>query len=170
VRRPSPTLVREIGERLSETVDSVSPPALVAAIQRETGCSRATAYRAVRDFLAQLDSRYGVPSRGSGATARRAGCLADLNSGPSGPEQRRYIEVENGYTDAPYNRHTGKSRAARNDGDLHAGRQSGAREGDQAAADYRPGFWATPICGQSGAAQVIDKKEKRQRRPVSRVL
>jgi len=26
--------------------------------------------------------------------------LADLNSGPSGPEQRRYIEVENGYTDA----------------------------------------------------------------------
>jgi len=81
VRRPSPTLVREIGERLSETVDSVSPPALVAAIHRETGCSRATAYRAVRGFLAQLDSRYGVPSRGSWATARRAGCLADLNSG-----------------------------------------------------------------------------------------
>jgi hypothetical protein len=54
VRRPSPTLVREIGERLSETVDSVSPPALVAAIQRETGCSRATAYRAVQDFLEQL--------------------------------------------------------------------------------------------------------------------
>src|SRR6266849_8188418 len=61
-----------------------------------------------------------------------------------------------------------RARAARHDGDLHAGRQSGAREGDQAAADYRPGFWATPICGQSGAAQVIDKKEKRQRRPVSR--
>ena len=51
VRRPSPALVREIGERLGETVDRVRPPALVAAIQGETGCSRATAYRAVQDFL-----------------------------------------------------------------------------------------------------------------------
>jgi hypothetical protein len=55
VRRPSPALVREIGQRLSETVDVVRYAALVAAIQRETGCSRATAYRAVQDFLAQLE-------------------------------------------------------------------------------------------------------------------
>ncbi len=73
-------------------------------------------------------------------------------------------------TDIRYTPGAPRALAARHDGDLHAGRQSGAREGDQAAADYRPGFWATPICGQSGAVQVIDKKEKRQRRPVSRVL
>jgi hypothetical protein len=55
IRRPSPALVREIGERLSESVDSVRQRDLVTAIQRETGCSRATAYRAVRDFLEQLE-------------------------------------------------------------------------------------------------------------------
>ena len=58
VRRPSPSLVREIGRRLSETVDEVRYPALVAAIQCETGCSRATAYRAVRDFVEQLETSH----------------------------------------------------------------------------------------------------------------
>jgi hypothetical protein len=58
VRRPSPALIREIGRRLSATVDEVRYPALVAAIQRETGCSRATAYRAVRDWLAQLETSH----------------------------------------------------------------------------------------------------------------
>ena len=58
VRRPSPALVREIGRRLSATVDEVRYPALIAAIRRETGCSRATAYRAVRDFLAQLETSH----------------------------------------------------------------------------------------------------------------
>jgi hypothetical protein len=37
VRRPSSALVFEIGRRLSETVDEVRYPALVAAIRRETG-------------------------------------------------------------------------------------------------------------------------------------
>ena len=55
VRRPSPALVGEIGQRLSETVDSVSQRALVTAIQCETECSRATAYRAVQDFVEQLE-------------------------------------------------------------------------------------------------------------------
>ena len=55
VSRPSPALVGEIGRRLSETVDRVSQPALVAAIRSETGCSRATAYRAVQDFVEQLE-------------------------------------------------------------------------------------------------------------------
>jgi uncharacterized membrane protein len=53
VRRPAPARVREIGERLRETNGEVHQHALVAAIQRETGCSRATAYRAVQDFLEQ---------------------------------------------------------------------------------------------------------------------
>lgn len=58
VQRPSPALVREIGGRLSETVDNVRQRDLVAAIQRVTGCSRATAYRAVRDWLAQLETSH----------------------------------------------------------------------------------------------------------------
>lgn len=56
VKRPTPALVREIGRRLSSTVDTVRRRSLVAAIQRETGCSRATAYRAVQDIIAQLMS------------------------------------------------------------------------------------------------------------------
>ena len=42
---------RPIGEHLSETVDEVRYPALVAAIQREMGGVLATAYHVVRDFL-----------------------------------------------------------------------------------------------------------------------
>jgi len=34
----------------------------------------------------------------------------------------------------------------------------------------RPGFWATRQCGKLGGAQVMESEEKRQRRPVSRVL
>jgi hypothetical protein len=52
VRRPSTARVREIGERLRETFGEVHLGSLVVAIQRETGCSRATAYRAIQDFLA----------------------------------------------------------------------------------------------------------------------
>jgi hypothetical protein len=37
LRRPSSALVFEIGQRLSETVDTVSQSALVAAIQRRRG-------------------------------------------------------------------------------------------------------------------------------------
>jgi hypothetical protein len=51
VRRPSTEAVSEIHERLSETGDRVRRSALVGALRRETGCSRATAYRAVQDFL-----------------------------------------------------------------------------------------------------------------------
>ncbi len=37
VRRPSPALIREIGRRLSETVDRVRYSALVVAVQYEAG-------------------------------------------------------------------------------------------------------------------------------------
>ncbi len=58
VRRPSPEFVGEIGQRLSETVDRVRQRDLIAAIQRVTGCSRATAYRAVGDFLGQFEASH----------------------------------------------------------------------------------------------------------------
>ena len=58
VRRPPPALVGEIDERLSKTVDCVRQRDLVAAIQRVTGSSRATAYRALADFLAQLEASH----------------------------------------------------------------------------------------------------------------
>jgi hypothetical protein len=58
MRRPAPALVLEIGRRLSETVDTVRRRTLVAAIRCETGCSRATAYRAVRDFVEQLETSH----------------------------------------------------------------------------------------------------------------
>ena len=45
---------------LGEIVDEVRLSDLVAAIQRVTGCSRATAYRAVRDFLNQLKASHQV--------------------------------------------------------------------------------------------------------------
>jgi len=60
VRRPGPGVVSEIGQRLGEIVDEVRLSDLVAAIQRVTGCSRATAYRAVRDFLKQLEASHQV--------------------------------------------------------------------------------------------------------------
>ena len=50
VRRPTPYQVRDIGERLMGQLGGVpSLPAIVSAVRSETGCSRATAYRAVRD-------------------------------------------------------------------------------------------------------------------------
>ncbi len=55
VRRPTPHQVREIGESLIGQLGGVpSLPAIVSALRTETGCSRATAYRAVRNFLEQL--------------------------------------------------------------------------------------------------------------------
>jgi hypothetical protein len=54
VRRPGPELVGEIGQRLGEIVDEVRLSDLVAAIPR------ATAYRAVRDFLNQLKASHQV--------------------------------------------------------------------------------------------------------------
>ena len=56
VRRPSPALVLEIVKRLRETADPVPVAMLAAATQNETGCSRATAYRAIRDFKEELQS------------------------------------------------------------------------------------------------------------------
>ena len=55
VRRPTPHQVREIGERLMGQLGGVPRlAAIVSALRSETGCSRATAYRAVRNFLEQL--------------------------------------------------------------------------------------------------------------------
>ena len=50
--RPTPTEVAAILSNLEPTESVVTVPALVAALCRETGCSRATAYRAVSDALA----------------------------------------------------------------------------------------------------------------------
>ena len=49
-QRPSPEVVSEILRALKCQGD-VFRPMLVAAIQRETGCSRASAYRAVTDAI-----------------------------------------------------------------------------------------------------------------------
>jgi hypothetical protein len=51
-RRPTPTEVAAILSDLDATGSKVTVPALVAALRRETGCSRATAYRALSDALA----------------------------------------------------------------------------------------------------------------------
>jgi hypothetical protein len=47
--RPAPSEVTAIPSNLEPTDSVVTVPALVAALRRETGCSRATAYRAVSD-------------------------------------------------------------------------------------------------------------------------
>lgn len=52
MRRPPPERVREILRALQRAGGDTSCPSLVAQIQRETGCSRATAYRAIDDALA----------------------------------------------------------------------------------------------------------------------
>jgi hypothetical protein len=46
-RRPTPTEVAAVLSKLNTTRSVVTVPALVAALRRETGCSRATAYRAI---------------------------------------------------------------------------------------------------------------------------
>ena len=69
VKRPSSALVAEIGQRLAETVDEVRRSELIAAIQCETGCSRATAYRALRDFLEHVETSHGDRFMLPGATS-----------------------------------------------------------------------------------------------------
>jgi hypothetical protein len=51
-RRPTLEEVVMTFSKLKRTEAVVSVPALVAALRRETGCSRATAYRAVSDAFA----------------------------------------------------------------------------------------------------------------------
>jgi hypothetical protein len=51
-RRPTPEEVAATLSKLQRTAKVVSVPALVAGLRRETGCSRATAYRAVSDAFA----------------------------------------------------------------------------------------------------------------------
>ena len=50
--RPTPTEVAAILSNLEPTGSVVRMPVLVAALRRETGCSRATAYRAISDAFA----------------------------------------------------------------------------------------------------------------------
>src|SRR5262245_4890909 len=50
--RPTPAQVAAILSNLEPTGSVVRVPALVAALRRETGCSRATAYRALSEALA----------------------------------------------------------------------------------------------------------------------
>ena len=50
--RPTPTEVAAMLSKLKLTCLVVTIPVLVAALRRETGCSRATAYRALSDALA----------------------------------------------------------------------------------------------------------------------
>lgn len=50
--RPTPTEVAAILSNLEPTGAAVTVPVLVAALRRETGCSRATGYRAVSDAFA----------------------------------------------------------------------------------------------------------------------
>ncbi len=59
MRRPTTHQVREIGERLTGQLGGVPRlPVIVSALRSETGCSRATAYRAVRDFLEQFETSH----------------------------------------------------------------------------------------------------------------
>ena len=56
LRRPTPAEKRRIARACPP--DGLSVPVIVDAIRRETGCSRATAYRAVADaFAAGILSR-----------------------------------------------------------------------------------------------------------------
>jgi len=50
LRRPTTVETERIAQRCPS--EGLSIPVIVAAIRRETGCSRATAYRAVADALA----------------------------------------------------------------------------------------------------------------------
>ena len=50
--RPTPSEVAAILSNLEPTGSVVTVPTLVVGLRRETGCSRATAYRAVSDALA----------------------------------------------------------------------------------------------------------------------
>jgi hypothetical protein len=50
-RRPTPEQTREIVRDLAARNQNRDGPSLVAAIRRETGCSRASGYRAVVDAL-----------------------------------------------------------------------------------------------------------------------
>jgi hypothetical protein len=52
VRRPTSAETDRIVRECAQAGLTVPIPAVVAAIRRETGCSRATAYRAVEDALA----------------------------------------------------------------------------------------------------------------------
>ncbi len=53
VRRPKPNEVAAVVRILSVSLDRpiIPPAAVVAALRREIGCSRATAYRALADAL-----------------------------------------------------------------------------------------------------------------------
>lgn len=51
-RRPTPTEVAALLSNLEPKGSVVTVPTLVAALRRETGCSRATAYRAISDAFA----------------------------------------------------------------------------------------------------------------------
>jgi hypothetical protein len=50
-KRPSPCFVQGTVERLASTTETVTLPAIVTMLRQSTGCSRATAYRAVSDAL-----------------------------------------------------------------------------------------------------------------------
>ena len=121
-----------------------------------------------RDFL--LTQKDGTPWRRKAVERRTARWGTAAQVPECVPHRFRHL-----FRDGPppagdgHSLHPGTPRAreARHDGDLHAGRESGARESDQAATDYRPGFWATSQCGQLGGAQAMENKEKRQRRPLS---
>lgn len=52
IRRATPDEVAAVVGHLATGGAVVTVPLLVAALQRETGCSRATAYRAVSDAVA----------------------------------------------------------------------------------------------------------------------
>jgi hypothetical protein len=62
LRRPTPAETEQIARACPP--EELSVPVLVNAIQRETGCSRATAYRAVSDAFAA-----GVLGRTENATS-----------------------------------------------------------------------------------------------------
>ena len=62
LRRPTPAGTEQIARACPP--EELSVPVLVNAIQRETGCSRATAYRAVSDAFAA-----GVLGRTENATS-----------------------------------------------------------------------------------------------------
>ncbi len=51
MKRPTPARVQAILFNLIQTQQDSTVPELVAAIMAETGCSRATAYRAISDAL-----------------------------------------------------------------------------------------------------------------------
>jgi len=52
MKRPTPAIVRETIGVLRLAGSMVRPPVLVRALRDRTGCSRASAYRAIHDALA----------------------------------------------------------------------------------------------------------------------